>query len=290
MSGALVARLAGNRLHLQHGPIDIVAQAFGPKAAVAAAEARAAARFGTVLEELAAELPALRAEDAPVTGAIAQRMTAAVSPFRAEFITPMAAVAGAVADEILAVLAGPGVSRAYANNGGDIALHLAPGQMLTCALAVTGGLDSVAVRAEDRVRGIATSGWRGRSFSLGIADAVTVLAHSAAIADAAATMIANAVDLPGHTGIARRPAQEMQSDSDLGARLVTMGVAPLTAAERDAALAAGLRAAEGFRARGLIEGAALFLQGGRMATGAIALPVGESADVRFQYPQDRHPG
>ncbi|MFZ1339454.1 MAG: UPF0280 family protein, partial [Paracoccaceae bacterium] len=133
MSGALVARLAGNRLHLQHGPIDIVAQAFGPKAAVAAAEARAAARFGTVLEELAAELPALRAEDAPVTGAIAQRMTAAVSPFRAEFITPMAAVAGAVADEILAVLAGPGVSRAYANNGGDIALHLAPGQMLTCA-------------------------------------------------------------------------------------------------------------------------------------------------------------
>ena len=54
------------------------------------------------------------------------------------------------------------------------------------------------------MRGIATSGWRGRSFSLGIADAVTVLAATAAEADAAATVIANAVDLPGHPAIDTR--------------------------------------------------------------------------------------
>ena len=40
------------------------------------------------------------------------------------------------------------------------------------------------------VRGVATSGWRGRSHSLGIADSVTVLAATAAMADAAATVIA----------------------------------------------------------------------------------------------------
>lgn len=272
-TGAIAALLPGNRLHLQHGPIEIVAEAFGDPLAVRAAHGRAAARFATVLEELVAELPALRSPDAEVTGTIARRMAAAVAPFRPAFITPMAAVAGAVAEEVLAALTGPGITRAYANNGGDIALHLAAGD-LTCALA--GTWDRVTVRANDPVRGIATSGWRGRSFSLGIADAVTVVARTAAMADAAATMVANAVDLD-HSGIQRRPAREVQCDSDLGDRLVTVAVALLMPEERAAALAAGLRAAETFRARGLIEGAALFLQGERRVTGALALEEGDAS-------------
>jgi hypothetical protein len=264
--------LADGRLHLQHGPIDIIAEAFGDPLAIRAAHARAAARFATVLDELVAELPALRQEDAPVTGRIARRMAAAVAPFRPAFITPMAAVAGAVAEEVLAALTGPGITRAYANNGGDIAIWLAPGERLTAALAVTGGRDRVTIRAADPVRGIATSGWRGRSFSLGIADAVTVLARTAAMADAAATMIANAVTLD-HPGIRRRPARDLQCDSDLGHRLVTCAVPRLSAPDRDKALAAGLAAAEGFRARGLIEGAALFLQGEARTTGCPVLGV-----------------
>lgn len=267
MSGAVAALLPDGRLHLQHGPIDIVAQGFGPDDALRAAHARAAARFATVLDELVAELPMLRSEMGLVSGKIARRMVLAVLPYRPAFLTPMAAVAGAVAEEVLQALAGPGITRAYVNNGGDIALHLGPGESLTCALAVTGGLEQVTVAGSDPVRGIATSGWRGRSFSLGIADAVTVLARTAAMADAAATMIANAVDLPGHRGIRRRPAQEMQADSDLGARAVTVDVPALSPADRAAALRAGLAAAEGFRARGLIEGAALFLQGESVATG-----------------------
>ena len=278
MGGAVAAVLADGRLHLQHGPIDIVAQAFGEAGAVAEAKARAAARFSTVLEELVAELPALRAEDVAVRGGIARAMAEAVAPFLPVLVTPMAAVAGAVADEVVRCLAGPGVRRAYANNGGDIALWLAPGEALTCALAVRGGLDRVVVRAEDAVRGIATSGWRGRSFSLGIADAVTVLARTGAMADAAATMVANAVDLPGHPGIGRQPACEVQADSDLGARRVTVDVPVLAPQERGRALEAGLRAAEGFAARGLIEAAALFLQGECRMTGALALarPEGEA--------------
>ena len=271
-TGAIAALLPGNRLHLQHGPIDIVAEAFGDPLAVRAAHARAAARLATVLEELVAELPALRSPDAEVTGPIARRMAAAVAPFRPAFITPMAAVAGSVADEVVGVLRGPGLTRAYANNGGDIALWLSAGE-LTCALAASGGVDRVTVRTDSPIRGIATSGWRGRSFSLGIADAVTVVARTAAMADAAATMVANAVDIV-HPGILRRPARDVQCDSDLGERLVTVGVPLLTSQERAEALDAGLTAAEGFRARGLIEGAALFLQGERRVTGALALEEG----------------
>jgi hypothetical protein len=267
---ALAALLPGERLHLQHGPIDIVAKAFGPPEAVADGYGRAATRFATVLAELVAELPGLRSERHAFAGAVAQRMAAAVAPFRPAFITPMAAVAGAVAEEVLAALSGPDISRAYANNGGDIALWLAPQESLTCALAVTGGLDRVTVHEADLVRGIATSGWRGRSFSFGVADAVTALARTASMADAAATMIANAVNLD-HPGIGRRPAQQVQCDSDLGERLVTVAVPPLAASERALALDAGLSAAESFRARGLIAGAALFLQGDARLTGVLGL-------------------
>lgn len=273
---AVAALLPDGRLHLQHGPIDIVAEAWGDPLAVRAAYSRAAGRFATILSELVEELPAIRSEDAEVDGGLARRMKAAVAPFRPAFITPMAAVAGAVAEEVAGALAGPGIVRAYANNGGDIALMLTPGEVLTCALATDFGLNRATIRASDPVRGIATSGWRGRSFSLGIADAVTVVARTAAAADAAATMVANAVNLD-HAGLLRRPARELHCDSDLGDRMVTVAVPLLEPDERAAALDAGLRAAEDFRARGLIAGAALFLQGEMRATGALAVEQGDAS-------------
>jgi ApbE superfamily uncharacterized protein (UPF0280 family) len=267
--------LADGRLHLNHGPIDLICQAWG--SGRARAFDRAVARFDGLLEELVAELPALRAEEARLSGPVARAMQAAVQPFRPVFITPMAAVAGAVAEAALAAMvAGPGVERAYVNNGGDIAVHLTPGQRLSCAMA-QGGM--VELRAADVVRGIATSGWRGRSWSLGIADAVTVLARTAAMADAAATMIANAVDLPGHPAISRRPAVEMQADSDLGSRLVTVAVGALSPDEVALALHRGREAALAFQARGLIEGAALFLQGQVQVAGQMALTGREVAHV-----------
>lgn len=273
---AVAALLPDGRLHLQHGPIDIVAQAFGHHLAVRAAYARAATRFALVLNELVAELPALRSAYRPVDGPIARRMADAVSPFRPAFITPMAAVAGAVADAVVAVLAGPGIAKAYANNGGDIAVWLGQRQSLTCALAVSGGLDRVTLHQGDPIRGIATSGWRGRSFSLGIADAVTVLARTAAQADAAATMVANAVNMD-HPSIQRQPACDLQPDSDLGDRSVTVAVPRLSPQERAMALDAGLRAADAYRAQGLIEGAALFLQGERRMTGRLMLSKGNTS-------------
>ena len=250
---ACSALLPDGRLHLQHGPIDLIVEAFGPPEAVRAAHARATARFEGMLPALVAELPALRSE-APglLRGRVAQAMAAAVAPFRPDFITPMAAVAGAVADAVCAALvAGGGLSRAYVNNGGDIALWLAPGQALTAAIAARPGApDRVRIAHDDPVRGIATSGRGGRSLSLGIADAVTVLAATTAAADAAATMIANAVDLPGHAGITRRPAYEISHDSDLGTRLVTCGVGALSADDIAKALSCGAAFARSLQARG----------------------------------------
>jgi uncharacterized protein len=272
---AVAAFLADGRLHLQHGPIDLICEAWGSPGAIAGGYRRAIGRFQTVLDELVAELPVLRSEGGQPTGVIGARMARTVAPFRPAFITPMAAVAGAVAEEVLAALTVEGIAKAYVNNGGDIAVCLTAGQSLTCAVAAqAGGL--VTLRADDAARGIATSGWRGRSWSFGIADAVTVLARTAAMADAAATMIANAIDLPGHPGIIRRAANALQADSDLGSRLVTTGVGPLSPAEVAAALDAGLAAVEGFRARGLIEAAALFLQSEIRVSGALLLPEREA--------------
>jgi hypothetical protein len=110
------------------------------------------------------------------------------------------------------------------------------------------------------VRGIATSGWRGRSFSLGIADSVTVLANTAAVADAAATMVANAVDCD-FAGIVRVPAEQLKDDTDLGSLPVTVDVPPLPPAAIAAALEGGRVEAEYWRERGVIYAAALFLQG-----------------------------
>jgi ApbE superfamily uncharacterized protein (UPF0280 family) len=226
--------------------------------------------------------PRFRADDSyfeatrhcPLSGPVARRMWRACAPLARVFVTPMAAVAGAVADEILAAMtAGRALRRAYVNNGGDIALHLAPGERFETGIVGDLAKPKIAatanVAAEDPVRGIATSGWRGRSFSLGIADAVTVLARDAAAADAAATLIANAVDVE-HPAIVRRPARELDPDSDLGERPVTIAVGALDSASIRKALARGRQAAETFREDGQIAAAYVELAGHRLAIGATA--------------------
>lgn len=272
--------LGEGRWHFNHGPIDIVAEAHGDPYAVAAAHDAAWARFVHVLDELVRELPLLRL---PVTdrmrprNVVARRMWDACAAFSPMFITPMAAVAGSVAQELIAFYERPGVERAWINNGGDIALHLAPGQSarvgvyadlarfdLRSHMAGEGGIlttdGQFELHAEQPVRGVATSGWRGRSFSLGIADSVTVLAATAAQADAAATVIANAVDVDDDA-IARRPASECKDDSDLGDTLVTVDVPALAPAQVRSALDTGVVCAKVLQKGGLVWAALLVCQG-----------------------------
>jgi ApbE superfamily uncharacterized protein (UPF0280 family) len=261
----------GRRLHLHDGPIDLIIEAFSTPREVDAAYRAAAQRFITVLDELCGELPLLRqaarSSSPPAAGVVATRMQAAVAPYNERtFITPMAAVAGAVAEEILiSMTSTASLARAYVNNGGDIALFLAPEESFIVGMVERPDHPSlfgkVKLHSTQPVRGIATSGWRGRSFSLGIADAVTVLADRAAMADAAATIIANAVDLPDHPNIARVPARDLAPDSDLGDRLVTQEVGGLSGDEVAAALDAGVAVADLLFREGLIRAAALRLCG-----------------------------
>ena len=278
---ASAAQLADGRLHLQHGPIDLIIEAWGEAAEVEAAYQQAIARFDNLLEVLVEELAQLRT---PLSGAhpllrgpVARRMLAACWPYRAIYITPMAAVAGAVADEILqAMLKERDLRKAYVNNGGDIALHLSEGSALT--LGVVNNADNPAIDATATlttsmpVRGLATSGGRGRSQSLGIADAVTIFAADAAAADAAATMVANAVDVE-HAAISRVPARAVRADSDLGELPVTVDVGILPASSRAEALAKGCERARELQRQGLIYAAYLALQGEMRAV----LPAGTQA-------------
>ena len=266
------------RWHFQHGPIDLVISADGDAAALASAHAAAWQRFEQVLPELVQELPLLRqavsskATDCPLKGPVARRMWQACRPYAMDFITPMAAVAGSVAQEIIACYQRPGIARAWVNNGGDIAMHLTPGQSLKVGLyADIARLDvaqlqdqllldgQFSVEAAMPVRGVATSGWRGRSFSMGIADSVTVLARTASQADAAATVIANAVNVDD-ARVQRAPAASLKDDSDLGQRLVTTGVPPLPPALVLQALQAGLATARALQSEGLIDSALLVCQ------------------------------
>ena len=270
--------LDAQRWHFQHGPIDLVINADGDEAALASAHAAAWQRFAQVLPELVQELPQLRLAvssspaDCPLQGPVARRMWQACKPFANDFITPMAAVAGSVAQEIIACYQRPGIARAWVNNGGDIAMHLTPGQSLKVGLyADIARLDAAqlqdqllldgqfSVNATMPVRGVATSGWRGRSFSMGIADSVTVLARTAAQADAAATVIANAVNVKD-ARVQRAPAASLKDDSDLGQRLVTTGVPPLAPALVLQALQAGLATARSLQNKGLIYSALLVCQ------------------------------
>ena len=127
---------------------------------------------------------------------------------------------------------------------------------------------SLVICAADPVRGIATSGWRGRSLSLGIADSVTALASSAAHADAAATMIANAVNVE-HAAIRRAPAHTVKDDTDLGSLLVTQAVGVLPPVLVQQALERGKLQAQRLLMQGHIQGALLVLQTQACAVGQL---------------------
>jgi ApbE superfamily uncharacterized protein (UPF0280 family) len=266
----------GKRLHLHHGPIDLVISASGAAEEIAAAYAQAQVRFQDVLAVLVDELALLktpvRAPRWLPKGPVARRMMDAVWPYRGVFITPMAAVAGAVADEMLeAMVRGRTLKTVSVNNSGDIAFAFAPGEKMRLGVVTdlrNPSIDALALlTSEMRTRGCATSGWDGRSFSLGIADAVTILARNAAEADAAATVVANAVNVD-HPAIERRPAREIKDDSDLGDLRVTVGVGDLEPEAIKAALDNGIATAERLRSAGLIETAMLVLQGEIRLVGA----------------------
>ncbi len=263
--------MESGRLFMRHGPIDLFVK-LEPKNKQEQRQAYkiAADSFEHLLNDLCNELDLLRS---PITekaysptGPIAARMFSAAFPFSHDhFVTPMIAVAGSVADYLLdRVVSEIPLKRGFVNNGGDIALTLSDTETLdvgVCSDVSNAKIKANAqICADDNIGGIATSGWKGRSHSLGIADSVTVLARTAASADVAATLIANAVDLPSSPKINRIAANELSPDSDLGRKLVTMDVGVLENSEKLAALENGQNLARTMMQSGLIHSAYLSLQ------------------------------
>ncbi|WP_169569681.1 UPF0280 family protein [Sneathiella limimaris] len=272
MYAPAIARLMkdGKRLHLQHGPSDLICEAWGTPEAVAAAYNEVSRFFETVLEGLVADLATLR-QPAPIVpvsirSPISKRMIEAANLFSDyHYVTPMAGVAGAIADAVLRKISAiKGIEKAYVNNGGDIAVYLKPDQEFKAAIVNNHDDPSwngtVHIKATDQIGGIATSGWQGRSFSSGIADAVTVLASNAVLADVAATLIAGDVFVKS-SAIKQTPVFELDPDSDLGDRLVTTDVGELTDREINKALSEGEKTAKLFQSAGLIGGVYISLKG-----------------------------
>ena len=249
-----------NRLFLNHGPIDIVLEAFGKDKPLAYEKAKK--YFSTLLNELVLDMDLLKKEVVPhrnFNNKISQSMQNATEKFYPEFITPMAAVAGSVADNILNVLVKDSqLEKAYVNNGGDVSFYLTENQTVKSSLASISNIIAE-IDYKDKSRGIATSGWRGRSFSLGIADSVTVLADNAAMADAAATMIANSVNIKNHPLIIKKPAEEIYEDSDLKNLMVTVEVGDLKQSEIEDALRNGNEVGKTYLENGLINSALIEL-------------------------------
>ena len=249
-----------NRLFLNHGPIDIVLEAFGKDKPLAYEKAKN--YFSTLLNELVLDMDLLKKEVVPhrtFNNKISQSMQNATEKFYPDFITPMAAVAGSVADNILKILIKDSkLEKAYVNNGGDVSFYLTENQTVKSSLASIPNTIAE-INYKDKSRGIATSGWRGRSFSLGIADSVTVLADNAAMADAAATMIANSVNIKNHPLIIKRPAEEIYEDSDLKNLMVTVEVGDLKQSEIEDALKNGNEVGKKYLENGLINAALIEL-------------------------------
>lgn len=276
MTGAAIATvLQDGRLHLQHGPIDLIIEANGNQENIEIAYQAMTTRFETVLDELVLDLKLLRQGVSlvhQVNGDIGRRMFNAAKKFDDVFVTSMAAVAGSVADEIVEVgWRSTPLNKLYVNNGGDIAFRVSSGAEVVVAVAKS-VIDSTLIgrlhfSSKSNVRGVATSGFGGRSRTFGIADAVTVVSSCAADADVAATLIANQVSLGDHPQVKVVAANSLDATSDLGSRLVTSSVGKLTKQEIETALDNGAEKARVLCSKTTIEGAFLALRGSVRSVG-----------------------
>jgi uncharacterized protein len=199
---------------------------------------------------------------------VARRMVEAVNAIDGISLTPMAAVAGAVADALLEGLKEKGLDFISVNNGGDISLFNPSGRRVRIGLGDIGaGTATPYILEIDGITecGLATSGFGGRSFTLGLADMVTVLARTGAIADAAATSICNATNVETERVIRKRAA-EIDPCSDIADEWVTVAVGGLDDALVLRALGNGLAWAQTLKDRRLILEAVINLKGHLVVT------------------------
>lgn len=261
--------LGAERLRVEWGPVSLVLSARWPDGPRSAALAAGGRRALEVLEELAGlrrllSLDVRRVHNAAAVPVPARAMVEAARAYAGQGVTPLIAVAGTVADAVADALVEWGATWVVVSNGGDVALRLAPGESVSVGIvprvSARAPVAQLQVRAGEEVGGVATSGFGGRSFTLGIADAAVVFARSAVTADVAATLAGNATDIDA-PAVERALAESLDPDTDLRGRLVTRRVGVLSAAEVDRALDRGAAWAQAQVTAGRVRGAIMALRG-----------------------------
>lgn len=257
---------------LEHGPVSMVLEAGQGEQPATDLAMKGAEQVVVFFEQLATNLGAAKRQilfhepllDGSHPMAL-QRMIASVRKLGEPEFTPMAAVAGTLADMAVEEMVEAGADYALANNGGDIAFRLPLSKRelnvgIISDLSIGQVTHRLTIGRDSGIRGLATSGFGGRSLTRGIASAVTVMARDASAADAAATSVANACDAEDPQ-VFKCLAEELDYDTDIRGLSVTESIGPLEETTVRTALRRGSERASTLCESGMIEGAVLFVSG-----------------------------
>ena len=260
--GDRVEALPNGSVLVDYGPMRMVISVFEKEKPLIDLAREGAHLAILVLEDLANFLPVIKRkvlglkvkENIPE---VVQTMIEATKRMEEPDLTPLASVAGAASDVVADFIFRQRGTKVIVDNGGDIAIRLREGEVAKVGVKT----DIHAARptylfsidSSMGIGGVATSGLGRRSFTKGIASAATVLSKTAALADAAATVIGNFTNVED-SGIRRSLAERIYPDTDIAGEWVTTGIGSLSAGKIDKAVRNGLSKAYTLCERGLIKG------------------------------------
>jgi len=190
---------------------------------------------------------------------VVKKLILTARKFEDPTVTPLIGVAGATADEVADFIYNTGeVSKVVVNNGGDIAIRLREQETVKVGIKTDinekGISHIVTVTVKSGIRGIATSGFGGRSFTRGIANAAVAIADDSISADVAATLIGNATEIESPC-VVKTSARNLNPNTDIPHLYVTTSIGHLERWEIVQAIDQGIKRAKAFENKGLIIGA-----------------------------------
>jgi ApbE superfamily uncharacterized protein (UPF0280 family) len=240
--------LQGGAVMAECGPMRLVISASVGKVPQKEMGVRAAEESFSYLERLARLRDLLGTRVSEISrdldDSLAVTMVRSVLAVGDEDLTPMAAVAGTIADGVADFLFNRGMTRVVVDNGGDVAVRLEQGASVKVGIRAEIGdrniSNVIVLDSRSPSWGVTTSGLGGRSLTRGVASAATVIARSASLADAAATAIANA-SFVDDAHVIQRPAEEIDPNTDIAGLPVTVKVGPLSAGKKSTALSRAMK-------------------------------------------------
>lgn len=192
-------------------------------------------------------------------------MIESVKSLNNDEFTPMAAVAGTMSDIARQeIFENTDVDYVVVNNGGDISFYKSKESDLF-KVGVISDISNkkishaLEIKTDSNVRGIATSGFGGRSLTRGVSSAVTIIAENSRLADAAATEIANNTYIDSYN-VEVCLAEEIDYDTDIKGLTVVKNIGVLSEEEIDKSISLGINKAIELYERKIIKGAFIFVQ------------------------------